>query len=107
MSVNFAIRTKNIEKAEKFYSNFLGFPIRSKNENEIDINAHPMSLFVIKDDEPSVPILELFVDDLEIAKEELLAKGCTIIKLVGKGKYCYIKDPFGVVFNIWEKCEKQ
>ncbi len=71
MSTNFAIKTKNIEKAEKFYSDFLGFPIRSKGENEIDIDAHPMLLYVIKDDESSGPILELFVVDLNKAKEEL------------------------------------
>ena len=49
-----------------------------------------MTLFVIKDEIQSGPIMELFVDDLENAKEELLNNGCKIIKCDGKGKDCYI-----------------
>lgn len=47
--------------------------------------------------------MELFVDDLEKAKEHLLSNGCTILKWEGKGKDCYIEDPYGLRFNIWEK----
>ncbi len=103
MSTNFAVRTKKLKEAKEFYSNFLGFPLESQTKTELDINADPMRLFVIDDEIPSGPILELFVPDLEKAKTELIANGCTIIKWEGKGKDCYIKDPFGVTFNIWEE----
>ena len=50
-------------------------------------------------------ILELFVDNLEKAKQCLIDNGCEIIKWKGKGKGkdCFIIDPFGIVFNIWEQ----
>lgn len=103
MSTNFAVRTQDIQKAKAFYSDFLGFKLRNETSTELDIDAHPLTLFAIKDEITSGPILELFVPNLEKAKIELQSKGCTIIKWEGKGKDCYIKDPFGVVFNIWEE----
>ena len=47
--------------------------------------------------------MELFVRDLEGAREELLANGCEVIRWRGKGQDCHIRDPFGVIFNLWEK----
>jgi predicted enzyme related to lactoylglutathione lyase len=46
--------------------------------------------------------MELFVDDLEAAKQVLLANGCKVLRWKGKSQDCYIEDPFGVRFNIWE-----
>jgi hypothetical protein len=47
--------------------------------------------------------LEFLVEDLEAARDHLIGNGCKIIKWEGKGKDCYLQDPFGVVFNLWEK----
>ena len=47
-------------------------------------------------------IHELYVDDLESARATLLSLGCEVLRWKGKGQDCYIKDPFGVVFNLWE-----
>ncbi len=47
--------------------------------------------------------MELFVDDLDTAKAHFLANGCKILRWHGKGKDCYIEDPFGVRFNVWEQ----
>ena len=46
--------------------------------------------------------MELFVDDLEAAKRFLTDNGCKIIRWEGLGKDCYIEDPFGLRFNIWQ-----
>ena len=64
MSTNFAVRTPDIKKAKDFYSDFLGFPLRSETSTEFDIDAHPLTLFTIEDEIPSGPILELFVENL-------------------------------------------
>ena len=47
--------------------------------------------------------MEFNVDDLDEAKEYLLANDCTVVKWEGKGKDCYMRDPYGLVFNLWEK----
>ena len=40
--------------------------------------------------------------DLEAARQELVASGCKVLRWRGKGQDCYIEDPFGVIYNIWE-----
>jgi hypothetical protein len=42
------------------------------------------------------------VPDLEEAKQELLATGCTVMRWDGLGKSCYMRDPFGFTFNVFE-----
>lgn len=103
MSTNIAIRTKNIDKAKVFYSEFLGFSVNDHTPTELELDANPMTLYVIEDNNSSSPIMELYVNDLEKAKKKLISKGCKILKWEGWGKDCYVQDPFGVIFNIWEE----
>lgn len=102
MSPNVAVRTDRFSDAIDFYSNVLGFANRSKDMTLGDHDADPLNLFVIEDDEVSGLVMELFVEDLEIARDELLAHGCEVVRWRGKGQDCYIRDPFGVIFNLWE-----
>jgi catechol 2,3-dioxygenase-like lactoylglutathione lyase family enzyme len=102
MSSNIAVRTTRFSEAVSFYSNVLGFANRSDDPGLGDHGASPLNLFVIEDDEVSGPVMELFVEDLEQAREELLSHGCEVIRWRGKGQDCYIRDPFGVTFNLWE-----
>ena len=105
MSPNIAVRTPNKEEAINFYSKVLGFAERASQKEYADLDAKPINLFIINDDDVKGPVMELFVDNLEEAKEELVANGCKVIKWLGKGQDCYIQDPFGVIFNIWETKE--
>jgi catechol 2,3-dioxygenase-like lactoylglutathione lyase family enzyme len=103
MSTNFAVRTKDIDKVKSFYSDFFGFTVNNHTPIKLDLDANSMTLYAIKDKFPSGLIMELIEDNLENAKEELISKGYEIIKWGGKGKDCYIKDLFRVIFNIWEE----
>jgi catechol 2,3-dioxygenase-like lactoylglutathione lyase family enzyme len=103
MSPNVAIRTTEPEKAYTFYTKVLGFPHRTDNSTHVDLNADPLNLFIIADDEISGPVMELFVEDLDEARDKLVEQGCTVIRWRGKGQDCYVRDPFGLVFNLWEK----
>ena len=104
MSPNIAVRTqKQFDEAIAFYSNVLGFNNRSSDPKLGDFDASPINLFVLEDDEFRGPVMELFVDDLDQAREYFEANGCNILRWQGKGQDCYIEDPFGVRFNIWEK----
>ena len=104
MSPNVAVRTQGqFAEAVDFYSNVLGFQNRSDNPELGDMDADPINLFVLEDDEFRGPVMELFVDDLEEARKTLEANGCKVLRWRGKGQDCYIEDPFGVRFNIWEK----
>ncbi len=102
MSPNVAVRTRRFSEAVDFYTNVLGFQNRSHVPDLADLDASPLTLFVIEDPEIRGPVMELFVDDLEQARETLVAAGCRILRWRGKGQDCYVEDPFGVVFNVWE-----
>jgi catechol 2,3-dioxygenase-like lactoylglutathione lyase family enzyme len=103
MSPNVAVRTQNFAEAVDFYTKVLGFADRSSDPELADLEADPLNIFVIADDEVSGPVMELFVDDLEKARDVLVANGCQVLRWRGKGQDCYIQDPFGVIFNIWEE----
>jgi len=103
MSPNVAVRTNDPEGAYNFYREILGFSHRPENPAHTDLDADPLNLFVIKDSEISGPVMELFVEDLEEARKVLLENGCKIIRWEGKGNDCYIEDPYGVMFNLWEQ----
>ena len=103
MSPNVAVRTKKYAEAVEFYTNVLGFQDRSNDPELADLEADPLNVFIIADEEFSGPVMELFVDDLEKARDELVANGCKVLRWRGKGQDCYIQDPFGVIFNIWEE----
>lgn len=103
MSPNVAVRTTRFSDAVDFYSSVLGFPNRSNDPDLGDHDAKPLNLFVIEDDEISGLVMELFVEDLDSARAELLAHGCEVVRWRGKGQDCYLRDPFGVIFNLWEQ----
>ena len=62
-------------------------------------------MYVLGDDDVSGLVMELFVDNSEAAKADLISHGCEVIRWRGKGQDCYTLDPFVVTFNIWELSE--
>ena len=102
MSPNIAVPTEKFQEAKTFYTSVLGFQDRSDDPAMADLDASPINLFVYEDTAISGPVLELFVDDLDTARAELEAHGCKVLRWRGKGQDCYIQDPFGLVYNLWE-----
>jgi len=102
MSSNVAVRTRDYQKAIDFYTGVLGFTNRSNDPEHAVIDAPPLTIFIDKGYDMNGPVLELFVDNLDEARDRLLAQGCEIIVWKGKGQDCYLQDPFGVIYNLWE-----
>lgn len=105
MSLNVAVPTDRADEARLFYKDVLGFPIRHMEPATTEFNASPLSLFVDRDEELRGPVLELLVDDVEAARELLTEHGCTVVRWEGAGGDCFIRDPFGVTFNLWQDLE--
>ena len=103
MSPNIAVATTDPIKAIHFYTEVLGFKNTSGQSDFGDLDASPLRMFVQNDNEVQGVVMELFVDDLDEARLILEENGCRIIRWEGSGKDCYIEDPFGLRFNIWEK----
>ena len=105
MSTNIAVQTNEPENAIEFYTNVLGFKDRTAEPDFDGLDANPLRMFVQKDEQVSGLVMELFVEDLEEARKYLLENGCKIIRWEGVGKDCYMEDPFGLRFNIWQTKE--
>jgi catechol 2,3-dioxygenase-like lactoylglutathione lyase family enzyme len=100
----FALQTPDVEKASAFYREIMGLDLVESTDENLELKAGQFRFFLDKG--PAMgPIMEYVVKDLDVAREELLNAGCEIIRWSGKGKPCYMKDPFGLVFNVFEETE--
>jgi predicted enzyme related to lactoylglutathione lyase len=99
-----ACQTTDYERAIEFYQNVLGFDIVERHEDYVEVKAEQNRLFLAKSDTPC-KIHELIVPDLEAARDALVANGCEVVIWKGKGKDCFIRDPFGFMLNLWEDVE--
>ena len=101
LSKNINFETPNLEEAVQFYHEVLGLPIKEMGKDWARFDAGGINMFITRGRSLG-PITEFVVEDLKKAKNDLLEKGCTVVTWEGKGKPCYMKDPFGFVFNLWE-----
>jgi hypothetical protein len=46
------------------------------------------------------PVLEVTVNDVEESKLRLLKSGCEIVKDEPGFPRCYVRDPFGLIYNL-------
>jgi catechol 2,3-dioxygenase-like lactoylglutathione lyase family enzyme len=96
------LQTPDIEAAAKFYERQLGLTIFMKEPNMIGLEAGELRLYL--DRAPSLgPVLEFFVPDLEAAKRALIEAGSAIEAEDPSIPRCYIRDPFGLIYNIAER----
>lgn len=97
---NIALQTKQAGKALDFYQRVLGLEMQSGSKDTVSLG--PMNLIIDQAEDYQGPVFELAVDDLEETKEQLLKEGCEIVRWEGKGGCCFVKDPHGLCFNLWQ-----
>src|SRR5438552_7362639 len=93
------IQTDNWAKAIEFYETTMGFTVSHRSSNLMGFETGAFCLYVEKGNRPG-PVFDFLVPDIQEAKRQLVAAGCTIIEENPAVPRCYIKDPYGVVFNI-------
>ena len=104
MSKNIGFQVNDVEKAKHFYENVLGLKEPEKSDvEELEFQTNHNSIFLMQGNENLGPIMEVVVEDLNEAKQHLVENGCEIVRWKGKGRDCYVRDPFGMVFNVWEE----
>ena len=93
------IQAADPKAAAAFYVDVLGFAIDDHNPNIIGLHGDNINLFI--EPGPALgPVLQVTVDDVENAKARLLAAGCVIIKDEPDFPRGYVKDPFGLSYNL-------
>ena len=104
MSKNIGLQVEDVEKAKLFYETVLGLKEPTESDvEEVEFRTNHNSIFLIQGSENLGPVMEIVVNNLEEAKVHLVENGCEIVRWEGKGKDCYVRDPFGMVFNVWEE----
>ena len=96
------IQTEDLEAASAFYENVLGLGVFMRENTMIGLESGAFRLF-LDEAEPYGPVLEFKVDDFEAAKRQLVAAGCRIENEDPSVPHCYIRDPYGLIFNIAQK----
>lgn len=104
MSKNIGFQVEDVEKAKLFYERVMGLKEPAQSDvDEVEFQTNHNSVFLISGNKNLGPVMELIVDNLDDAKVHLVENGCEIVRWEGKGKDCYVRDPFGMVFNVWEE----
>jgi predicted enzyme related to lactoylglutathione lyase len=95
------IQAKDPEKAASFYVEELGFEITDKAPKMISLHGKNINLFIERG--PALgPVLEVTVKNVQRAKAKLTKKGCKIVKDEPDFPRCYVKDPYGLIYNLSE-----
>jgi hypothetical protein len=95
------IQSKDPMKAANFYVKQLGFEITEHKPNMISLHGKNINLFIERG--PALgPVLEVTVKSVKAAKANLKKKGCRIVKDEPDFPRCYVKDPYGLIYNLTE-----
>jgi len=93
------IRTEKWSEALKFYGSVLGLSITERSETIVGFETGAFCLYVERGKEHG-PVFDFLVPDIQEAKRQLVAAGCTVIEENPKVPRCYLRDPYGMVFNV-------
>jgi catechol 2,3-dioxygenase-like lactoylglutathione lyase family enzyme len=92
------IQAPDPKKAAQFYVEQLGFTVTSETPM-IGLHGENINLFI--EQGPTLgPVLEVTVANVEEAKHRLVRSGCEIVKDEPDFPRCYVKDPFGLIYNL-------
>lgn len=85
--------------AAAFYVNQLGFKITGDDPGMISLHGAHINLFIERG--PALgPVLEVTVKDVEKARRRLAENGCEVVKDEPEFPRCYVKDPYGLIYNL-------
>jgi catechol 2,3-dioxygenase-like lactoylglutathione lyase family enzyme len=92
------IQAPDPKGAAAFYVDQLGFTITGETPM-IGLHGEHINLFI--EQGPALgPVLEVTVDNVEEAKARLVKHGCQIVKDEPEVPRCYVRDPFGLIYNL-------
>jgi len=93
------IRTDAWDKARHFYGTVLGLPLSHEADALLGYDTGAFRLYIEKG-RPHGPVFEFLVPEVEPAKRVLLLAGCSVVEEDPSVPRCYLRDPFGMVFNL-------
>jgi hypothetical protein len=92
------IQAPDPEAAAAFYVAQFGFSVTA-TQPMIELKGGRINLYIEKGP-PLGPVLEVTVGDVEQATRRLMAQGCAVVKDEPDFPRRYVKDPFGLIYNL-------
>lgn len=93
------IQAQDPKRAASFYCEQLGFEITDESPELICLAGPHVNLYIERG--PALgPVLEITVDSVEAARLRLVQRGCEVIKNEPEFPRCYVRDPYGLVYNL-------
>jgi catechol 2,3-dioxygenase-like lactoylglutathione lyase family enzyme len=96
------VRTPDVKAAAEFYQNVLGLAVTKRAGDVVGFETGFLQLFVEQGDALPV-VLDFLVEDVQATKAVLVAAGCVIVEENPSIPRCYVRDPFGLLFNLGER----
>lgn len=93
------LRTEQWSEAVQFYGSVLGLPIKYQAPTMVGFETGAFRLYV-EQGQAHAPVFEFLVADVEAAKQRLIAAGCVVVEEDPTLPRCYLRDPYGLVFNL-------
>jgi predicted enzyme related to lactoylglutathione lyase len=98
-STDILIQTPDPEEAAAFYVEQLGFEITGKGTELMSLHGPHINLFIERG--PALgPVLEVTVANVYETAKSMLENGCEIVKDEPEFPRIYIKDPYGLIYNL-------
>jgi catechol 2,3-dioxygenase-like lactoylglutathione lyase family enzyme len=98
-SADVIIRTQAWNEAISFYQDVLGFAVSSQADGMVGLDTGSFRLFVERG-APHGPVFDYLVADVAATRDMLLKAGCTLLEEDPAIPRCYLRDPYGVTFNL-------
>jgi hypothetical protein len=93
------IQAQDPKHAASFYVEQLGFEVTGETPRMVSLHGEHINLFIERG--PALgPVLEVTVASVEEAKLRLVESGCEIVKDEPDFPRCYVRDPFGLIYNL-------
>lgn len=93
------LRTEDWAAASHFYGSVLGLAVTHPSGRVQGFETGSFRLYV-ESGPAHGPVFDFLVTDVESTKQRLLAAGCQIIEEDRAVPRCYLRDPFGLTFNL-------
>jgi hypothetical protein len=94
------VRTDRFEEAVRFYQTTMGFAVTLRREGLVGFETGAFQLFVERGPGHG-PVFEVKATSSHVdAREHLISAGCAVVEEDAAVPRCYMRDPFGLVFNL-------
>jgi len=97
-----AFKVKDYPNAIRFYKDVMGLSLSEPSPGAAEFTCGPITFYPEDRENPAL-YFEFKTDNLALAKAEVIAAGCRIEPGGDESESCYVHDPYGFTFHLYEE----